>query len=68
MLWYTVGFRHITLSEDWGKVTSRFGSRLSMLVEARLEASATVQKELVVVADRPASKVRTIIHDMLRQE
>lgn len=39
-----------------------------MLVEARLEASATVQKELVVVADRPASKVRTIIHDMLRQE
>lgn len=37
-------------------------------VEARLESSASVQKELLVVADRPASKVRSLIQAMLEQE
>jgi nitrite reductase/ring-hydroxylating ferredoxin subunit len=37
-------------------------------VETRLEVSAALQKELLVVADRPASKVRMIIHDLLKQE
>lgn len=37
-------------------------------VEARLEASAALQKEFLVRADRPAIKVRKTIQDMLSRE
>jgi len=37
-------------------------------VEARLEASAALQKEFLVRADRPAIKVRKTIQEMLSRE